>query len=146
MTIIKCSECGGAVSNRAKTCPHCGFQLSKEQKKRKFKDFIKSTKFKIIAVCLLALIVTGIGYYIHLEEQRSKRAAEEALRFSEEITKDAIYPWRQWDQFDLTDIRDYNRARSLLERSELLPDSEKWYEGQLIIQHFHLDEDKPYYE
>jgi hypothetical protein len=26
--IVKCPECGGNVSDRAKTCPHCGYELA----------------------------------------------------------------------------------------------------------------------
>lgn len=29
MTLIKCPECNTAVSNTAKTCPHCGYNIKK---------------------------------------------------------------------------------------------------------------------
>lgn len=31
MSLIKCPECNGKVSDTAKTCPHCGFDLIKEK-------------------------------------------------------------------------------------------------------------------
>ena len=31
MALIKCPECGKEISNSAKSCPHCGYPLDKEQ-------------------------------------------------------------------------------------------------------------------
>ena len=31
MALIKCSECGKDISDRAKKCPGCGYQLKKEK-------------------------------------------------------------------------------------------------------------------
>lgn len=31
MALIKCPECGKDVSTSAQTCPHCGYQLKKQQ-------------------------------------------------------------------------------------------------------------------
>lgn len=31
MALIKCSECGGDVSDKAASCPHCGNPISKEE-------------------------------------------------------------------------------------------------------------------
>ena len=32
--LIKCEECGGQVSSEAKSCPHCGYVLSKTKKEK----------------------------------------------------------------------------------------------------------------
>jgi hypothetical protein len=29
MSITKCKECGGDVSTKAETCPHCGYRIRK---------------------------------------------------------------------------------------------------------------------
>ena len=33
MTLIKCSECGKEVSDKAKACPNCGFPIREEESK-----------------------------------------------------------------------------------------------------------------
>lgn len=37
MAIIECKECGGQVSDKAYTCPHCGFPMKKPRQKRNIK-------------------------------------------------------------------------------------------------------------
>lgn len=35
MALIKCPECGREISNRAESCPHCGFPIREELEKQK---------------------------------------------------------------------------------------------------------------
>ena len=40
MAIIKCPECGKEISDKATSCPNCGFPLTKEQpEKEKVKEY-----------------------------------------------------------------------------------------------------------
>lgn len=71
MALIKCSECGNSVSDTAKTCPHCGYNLSAEkksenikQKKEDFTNKMKSDKTKKnIKIIAVILVIIGVLYY-----------------------------------------------------------------------------------
>lgn len=52
MALIKCSECGKEISDKAKTCPNCGNYNNKANKKR---DYI------IIGICIASIILLIIG-------------------------------------------------------------------------------------
>lgn len=41
MAIIQCSECGGNVSEKATTCPHCGCPLTPEIQEEVLQDIVK---------------------------------------------------------------------------------------------------------
>ena len=59
MALIKCTECGHEVSDKAQTCPNCGSPLIGNTVKRD-----NSNKKKIWNLCLIALaILLGIGGY-----------------------------------------------------------------------------------
>lgn len=38
MSLIKCPECGSAISNTVETCPKCGYKLSKEEIEKATED------------------------------------------------------------------------------------------------------------
>ncbi len=66
MALIKCKECGQDISEKAKTCPHCGCpQEVKEQKKEPKKRFsskeYKMTGFICSIVCTLILLLFLLG-------------------------------------------------------------------------------------
>lgn len=81
MALIKCSECGAKVSDKAPKCPHCGsefndeeFELKQEQKQR--------TKRKIIVFVVGWLVVAGLAagaFLIYNAYKDAKRA--EVLEF-----------------------------------------------------------------
>ena len=41
MSLIHCPECKKQISNTAKECPNCGYQLEKERKKENDKRMIR---------------------------------------------------------------------------------------------------------
>lgn len=53
MALIKCSECGKEISEKAKTCIHCGNPIYKEKtktmNKKKWEELTPDEKRKIIA-------------------------------------------------------------------------------------------------
>jgi hypothetical protein len=56
MALIQCPECNKQVSDAAKTCPHCGFQLSSNDVTKKPKKINGCLSVLIIA----AVIMTGL--------------------------------------------------------------------------------------
>ena len=86
----------------------------------------------ILCVCIGSIIFIKWATYSPpspSEQMRLEREYDESI-------KDAKYPWRQWDNFDLNSITDKATAKSMLRHSTLLPDSDKWYEEKLIDKHF----------
>lgn len=47
MAIIQCSECGGNVSEKATTCPHCGCPLTPEIQEEVTQDIVKPDESKV---------------------------------------------------------------------------------------------------
>lgn len=78
MTLIKCQECNANVSNTAKTCPHCGYNIKKHFTschKSHDKKFIYIVA--IIAFCIIGWIV--FRAYIAKTEKESREATQEWL-------------------------------------------------------------------
>ena len=60
MALVKCPECGNDVSDTARTCPHCGYNLrikNTEQKPRRKKKWLP---FVIIGGVLLTILIFGV--------------------------------------------------------------------------------------
>lgn len=57
MALIKCNECGKEISDKAKVCPHCGYEIKEENKqlKSKFNTGIK--------IWLILCVVACFSYY-----------------------------------------------------------------------------------
>lgn len=57
MALIKCNECGKEISDKAKVCPHCGYEMQKKNKQVK-------NKFSIgIKIWLILCVVACFSYY-----------------------------------------------------------------------------------
>lgn len=81
MALIKCKECGGKVSTKAKTCPSCGAKPPK--------------KTSIVTWAVLILIVFGFYSLWQTEsnltpEQRKERSEKIAIAAKEKEAKRAI--------------------------------------------------------
>ena len=55
MALIKCSECGKEISDKAKVCPHCGTKYKRENEneiktKNEFDKIKKSNNYSIVVV------------------------------------------------------------------------------------------------
>lgn len=74
MALVKCKECGGKVSTKAKTCPNCGAKLPK--------------KTSIVTWAVLMLIVFGVYSSWQIEsnltpEQRKAMSEQRAISIKE---------------------------------------------------------------
>lgn len=78
MTLIKCPECNAVISNTAKTCPHCGYNIKKHFTKH---DNANSNKFVYIAIIVALCIIGWIAWraYTTKTEQEAREAAQEWL-------------------------------------------------------------------
>ena len=84
MALVKCSNCGHDISEKAIVCPKCGASIQKEAKSEN--ESPKGGKKKgIVAVLICALVVALIGLFAYVftsngdsESQNAERSAEEA--------------------------------------------------------------------
>ena len=60
MALIKCSECGKEISDKAKVCPHCGTKYKSENENDR-KGFPTSVMF-ILIVIFVAVIFIIMNY------------------------------------------------------------------------------------
>lgn len=58
MALIKCAECGKEISDKAKTCPNCGFEVNKEKSKET--PIKEKKKIKTIIMFMIVLIIIFI--------------------------------------------------------------------------------------
>lgn len=66
MALIKCPECGKEMSDKAKSCPNCGY-IEKSNRTTIF-SVIKNNPFITgIIVIIFIIIACVIGYNIHQE-------------------------------------------------------------------------------
>ena len=56
MTLIKCGECGKQVSNRAKSCPHCGNPIKEE--------IIKKVDVKTNSYAIAGFVLSIVAWLI----------------------------------------------------------------------------------
>ena len=71
MALIKCSECGKEISDKAERCVHCGFKITKESDIEPDKDFIKdyetennekfSNKFNSYFILIISILLIVVG-------------------------------------------------------------------------------------
>ena len=70
MALIKCSECGADISDKAEVCPKCGCplevtkQVLVEAKEQKKKDLLRIGKYILLAVAFAALLMFVIKFYL----------------------------------------------------------------------------------
>ena len=94
MALIKCSECGADISEKATVCPKCGcpIDITKkiilDEKKNKIK---KLSVIVICSVCVIGLIL--VGYNIFLYNTTPAKKAERIVRkdFGKDIEIENIY-------------------------------------------------------
>lgn len=60
MALIKCSECGKQISDKAKKCPHCGSSNKIQSRKKDNKNILP-----IIICLLLAFLLIGGGIFAY---------------------------------------------------------------------------------
>ena len=99
MALIKCNNCGGMVSDKAKACPHCGTPVAANNCSQDSKaptqgpnEYYEESKRKsnaglIVAVVLGLLALLGVGGWLWYDNQQ-KRIALEQLH--EQARQDSI--------------------------------------------------------
>lgn len=60
MAIIKCKECGGNVSDKAYSCPHCGYILDYEREAKKKRAVSGLAKMALVCIALIIGIMVLI--------------------------------------------------------------------------------------
>lgn len=96
MSMIKCSECGKEISDKAKVCVHCGNPLKNEEqdnsvneKKVKIKKNNRINKILLIILILLIHLILFAGGTFHFLN-------------SDNVTANVIYPVKQYAISGLT--------------------------------------------
>ena len=67
MALIKCSECGNSVSDKAVTCPHCGAPISRAKETAaagQALTTVQQTSKKLKAELLLAIGLASFGFLL----------------------------------------------------------------------------------
>ena len=82
--LINCPECGHQVSDQAKTCPSCGIEIagkvmSPAQRKRRTVLTVTIVSFVIV----LILVLLGLYFVRHQEQENEMRAYQTALKSNE---------------------------------------------------------------
>ena len=98
MALIKCPECGKEVSDTAKVCIHCGFELSKNQGlSEKGKNTINNLKNKFgkkKLICfgiVLAIIILALIVFVFAKRSSDNRQQEENKAIKIDITMNSWY-------------------------------------------------------
>lgn len=65
MALINCSECGKEISDKAKTCPNCGYKL------KRIKSISPRMKVAILSVSAVVIVVIGLAVWL-LMQRRSR--------------------------------------------------------------------------
>lgn len=139
MALTSCPECGNKISSKAENCPYCGYQYKKSLIKLKRKHFLRSKRFFVLSTILLIVVSVVLSIFIY-EYNRKKEIEFRRIQWElDEELKNSTYPWRQWERFDLRSKTDYYRVHRMLETTDIIPDSCKWYERQVIDEHFNVD-------
>ena len=84
MALMKCSECGGAVSSAAEACPHCGNPMRGRPDVvggRQVQTIEKTSKsFKGVLLVFILMIFVGVAWKINgIGERAEPRVWDAAL-------------------------------------------------------------------
>jgi len=88
MALIKCTECGHMISDRATKCPKCGCPTTKKEKKSvqieevqpryvEKDDDGKSRKWLYAIIALLLVILVGGGFFFFITIIKSRKLKNE---------------------------------------------------------------------
>jgi ribosomal protein L37E len=95
MALIKCKECGKEVSNKAESCPNCGFPIAEKKKKDAVQkvEVIRNKKAsKKIIIGLIIILLLGFGAFLLFKEINKAKvyAYENNLRNVTETLIDGV--------------------------------------------------------
>lgn len=121
MALIKCNNCGGMVSDKAKACPNCGTPVVANNRSQDSKapiqgpnEYYEESKRKsnaglIVAVVLGVLAMVGIGGWLLYDNQQKRIALEQ---MQEKVLLDSIAEVQRMEQARLDSI---NAAKEKIE-------------------------------
>ena len=78
MALINCPECKKLISNKAKMCPQCGYDVSKYNKK----VWIRRNKRKMFTYVMLLVVICGCligGYYVYERCEKQENLRKEKV-------------------------------------------------------------------
>lgn len=124
MALIKCPECGKEISDKAESCPHCGYPITGnveaentnilseenhvvEEKKTGNRKLIKGGIIVIIAISI-AIILSVIAYLVLTADARNYDSAMKL--FENENYQEALYKF--------IEIGDYKDSEEMIEKCE----------------------------
>ncbi len=90
MSLIKCPKCGKKISDKSKSCVHCGKSLKTENKEKIRKS---SDKKKILILSIIILIILIVSFVVFFTNNKTEN---ESL---EEILSE--YTWVSDDKFNI---------------------------------------------
>ncbi len=112
MSLINCPECSKEISDRGKSCPHCGYPLAKESvgsptpetsPGSPIRNEGRNKKSYFVIGALIMIIAIAIGGYAYYEAQQTKAYAKEfdltivemvsGGSRAEELSKDIVTVW-----------------------------------------------------
>ena len=64
MALIKCSECGKEISDKATACPNCGNTISKHTYNKELRAAKRVAIFIIVVLAIILVYYFIIGYFI----------------------------------------------------------------------------------
>ena len=67
MALIKCPECGETISDKAESCPHCGYVLVLKKTRKQFNK-MKIIKWVIPTICLLGIVALITVFFPHKKD------------------------------------------------------------------------------
>lgn len=91
MALVKCPECGKDVSDKANTCPNCGYPLHKDNPnveglETQAKISHKKSIFKILLVLTIVCSVCWVGMYLWQQCNASEITHARAVGFASSIS------------------------------------------------------------
>ena len=83
VSLIKCPECGKSISSVSDKCTYCGYPLNKVSQKKKIKQFVVSTKFVVIIIAVLGMIILGNLMYHNSKAYVNKQYEESKAKYDQ---------------------------------------------------------------
>ena len=102
MALIKCSECGKEISDKAKKCPHCGFKINDRTDKN------NNVFYKKINIILYIVIVLNAIQQIIKLLLISIRYISNAKKMPK-LSLTTLTSEKSWMQFTKTKQYDYGK-------------------------------------
>ena len=92
MALISCDECGAEISDRANSCPKCGFPLTKETHKNAIPNMIRLKSNELITVVIACIILLILWNSSQIADKNRDEAHEEYLECKEQNPSITVSP------------------------------------------------------